>query len=110
VTFTGHRDDLREVMAASSLVVSLAREPEAFGRTTLEALSLGVPVVAYDHGGAGEVLRGILPQGLVPAGDVNAAAARVAAFLDDAPEVPAGHPFTLESMLSRTLAVYEELA
>jgi glycosyltransferase involved in cell wall biosynthesis len=110
VTFAGHRDDPREVLSVSSLVVSLSLEPEAFGRTSLEALSLGVPVVAYDHGGAGEVLRQILPQGLVPVGDVKAAAARAAAFLDQPPQVPSGHSFTLERMLAKTLSVYEELA
>jgi glycosyltransferase involved in cell wall biosynthesis len=43
ITFTGHRSDLKEIMAISEIVLSLSREPEAFGRTTIEALSLGIP-------------------------------------------------------------------
>lgn len=74
ITFTGHRTDMREIMASSDLVMSLATEPEAFGRTALEALGLGVPVIAYNHGGASEVLRDMFPQGLVAPGDIVAAA------------------------------------
>lgn len=109
ITFTGHREDLREIMAASTLVMSLAREPEAFGRTSLEALSLGVPVVAYDHGGAAEILREIFPAGLVPAGDVSAAADLAAAFCASPPQVTRPLPFTLDRTLAATVGVYEEL-
>lgn len=110
LTFTGQRDDIREIMSISTAVLSLAREPEAFGRTALEALSLGVPVVAYDHGGAGEVLGRVFPQGRVTPGDVRAAAARVAEFCATRPDVPEEHPFTLRQMLDDTLALYAELA
>jgi glycosyltransferase involved in cell wall biosynthesis len=110
ITFTGARADLREVMAISRVVLSLANEPEAFGRTALEALCLGVPVVAYDHGGATEVLSAILPQGLVAPADVAVAADRVQAFLARPPAVTAANPFTLERMLEATLSVYGELA
>ncbi len=109
ITFTGHRDDLREIMATSSLVMSLAREPEAFGRASLEALSLGVPVVAYDHGGAAEILRELFPAGLVPAGKVSAAADLAAAFCAAPPEVTRPVSFTLQRTLAATLGVYEEL-
>ncbi len=110
IRFLGQRDDLREVMAVSNVVVSLAREPEAFGRTALEALSLGIPVVAYDHGGASEVLQQIFPAGLVPPLDTAAAAERIRAFYAAPPTVAPQDVFTLERMLSRTLAVYEKSA
>ena len=110
VTFTGHRADLREIMAASDIVLSLSREPEAFGRVTLEALSLGKPVVAYDHGGVKEQLAAILPEGAVAVGDVAAATRKTAEWLSAPPQVPAHNPFTLERMLSATLGVYQELA
>jgi len=47
ITFTGHRSDMREIMAISDVVLSLSHTPEAFGRVTIEALSMGVPVIAY---------------------------------------------------------------
>ncbi len=110
VSFLGSRPDLREILAVSDLAFSLTREPEAFGRTTLEALSLGTPVVGFDHGGTGELLRRILPAGLVPLGDVDAAAARAATFLTAPPAVPTEHPYTLERMQAATLAIYESLS
>ena len=110
ITFTGHRSDLRDVMAASDIVFSLAREPEAFGRVPVEALTLGVPTIGYDHGGVGESLRAIYPAGLVPLGDIDAVVARTREFLCAASPVPPDQPFTLQRMTDATLAVYEELA
>ncbi|MEE8429587.1 MAG: glycosyltransferase family 4 protein, partial [Gammaproteobacteria bacterium] len=60
ISFVGHRDDVREIMSISDVVLSLSSDPEAFGRTTLEALSLGRPVAGYDHGGVGEQLQAVL--------------------------------------------------
>jgi glycosyltransferase involved in cell wall biosynthesis len=110
ITLLGHRSDLREIMAMSDVVLSLSREPEAFGRVTLEALSLGRPVVAYDHGGVGEQLAAILPEGRVPVGDRERVVERLQAWYRTPPQVPAGQPFTLERMLSVTLEVYQNAA
>ncbi len=110
ITFTGHRNDLREVMAIAKIVVSLSREPEAFGRTTLEALSLGIPVIGYDHGGVAEQLAMVFPAGRVPVGDIAVLTERIAGWHAQAPSVPGQHPFTLARMLASTLDVYRELA
>lgn len=109
VSFLGQRSDLREVLAVSACAFSLTGEPEAFGRTTIEALSLGVPVIGYDHGGTGEILREVFPAGLIPPGDIAAAAARCAAFLAARPVVPETHPFTTERLQATTLGVYTSL-
>lgn len=109
VSFVGHRSDLREIMAISRIVFSLSREPEAFGRTTVEALSLGIPVIGYNHGGVREQLQAILPAGGVPVGHVREAAETALRWLEQPPDVPAEQPFTLERMLGKTLEVYDEL-
>lgn len=109
ITFTGGRSDLREILAISSVVLSLTTQPESFGRTTLEALGLGVPVAGYDHGGVGEQLSLIYPAGKIPPNDPAAAARVVSNLLENAPPVPKQHPFTLQAMLEGTMAVYEEL-
>ncbi len=110
ITFIGHRGDLREVMAISSVVLSLSREPEAFGRTTVEALSLGVPVIGYNHGGVGEQLAAILPTGAVALNDIETIASLMQDWLRQPPQIPQHQPFTLERMLNDTLNVYLELA
>jgi glycosyltransferase involved in cell wall biosynthesis len=110
ITFTGHRTDLREIMSISGTVLSLAGAPEAFGRTALEALALGVPVIAYDHGGAGEVLRAMFPEGRIAPGDTAAAVDLIRRFYRDPPLVARHNPFPLERMIKDTLSVYAELA
>jgi len=109
VTLLERRQDLREVLAVSDAVVSLTREPEAFGRATIEALALGVPVVGYDHGGTAEILRAVFPAGLVPRGDTSAAAARLIQFSAQRPSVPSDNPFTLSRMLNATFRLYEDV-
>ena len=110
ITYTGHRNDLREIMALSKIVLSLAREPEAFGRTSLEALNLGIPVIGYNHGGVKEQLTAILPEGAIPVGDIATASTRTGDWLNCPPRTIADNPFSLEQMLSSTLGVYRELA
>ena len=110
VWLTAHRADMREIYAQSSLVLSLSAKPESFGRTVLEALSLGVPVVGYAHGGVGEILARCYPAGLVPPGDPRALTERVRALLLNPPPVPSEPVYPLQRMLDQTLAVYQELA
>ena len=109
VSALGHRADLREVMAASNLVLCLSKVGEAFGRTTLEALSLGVPVIGYDHGGVHEILTRVFPEGRTPAGDLPALVAKTLDFILRPRTVPRLHPYTLRAMLDRTIALYESL-
>jgi len=110
VSFAGHRDDMRDVYASSNLVLSLSSHPESFGRTVVEALSMGVPVLGYDHGGVGEVLAGAFPEGRVAAGDEQALLARVREFRARPLRPVTPVPFTLDAMLGETLALYSELA
>lgn len=108
ISFTGHRQDVREVMALSSIVLSFSTQAEAFGRTTLEALSLGIPVIAYAHGGVAEQLAEILPAGQIAGGDVEQAVKLAERWLQQPPVVPDSHPFQLDTMLKTTLSVYQD--
>ena len=111
IIFTGQRNDIREIYAISNVVLGLtSNPPEAFGRTTIEALSMGVPVVGYNHGGTGEILRKVFPEGLIDAGDHAMAAEKIEKFLTTSIKVPAGHNYLKSQMLEQTVAVYEELA
>lgn len=109
IHFLGHRNDLREIMAVSNIVMSLSTDPEAFGRVTLEALSLGIPVIGYNHGGVAEQLARILPDGAVPVGDKQAVAELIRKWHTRPPILRSENPFTLEAMQSRTLETYREL-
>jgi len=109
VTFTGHRNDLREVMAISTIVYSLAREPEAFGRTTIEALSLGKPIIGYDHGGVGEQLKALLPDGLIAVGKIGKATDLTTKWLSVSPKIKTNLTYTLKGLQQKTLELYSDL-
>lgn len=109
VSFLGHRTDLREIMAVSEIVYSLSHDPEAFGRVSLEALALGKPVIAYDHGGVAEQLRVIFPLGLVNPGDLDCAIDLTREILKVRPKPRSAEAFALERMLNSTLDVYQTL-
>ena len=111
VTFVGHRSDLREIMAVSRVIYSLSTHPESFGLTTLEALALGRPVVGYDHGGVGELLRQMFPSGRVPLGDPTALVQTSRGVLSGTHPDPAPVPlaYTLQAMCAATLEAYAEL-
>lgn len=110
VTFLGHRTDLREIMTVCDAVCALSKQPESFGRTVIEALALGRPVVGFACGGVGELLETFYPAGRVAPGDRADLLEKTRATLRS-PQRPApvGPPFTLEAMCTATLAIYQEL-
>ena len=72
LAITPPRSDVREVYAISDLILQCSTQPESFGRTVVEALSLGRPVLGYAHGGVGELLAELYPRGGVALGDAAA--------------------------------------
>ena len=111
VTWTGHRRDLRDVLCACDVTLSLTLQPESFGKTTLEALALGLPVAGYEHGGVGEQLDVFLPEGKVPTGDTAAMAAVLSQLYTErpVPTLPVPAPYRREDMISAHLALYQNL-
>lgn len=110
VVFSDATDRIARAYAASDLVLQLSRKPEAFGRTVVEALSVGRPVLGWDHGGAGELLRELWPAGAVAPFDAAALARRARELVDTPQALPGSIPYSLEAMQRATLAVYAELA
>ena len=107
VTFCGMRTDMRDWMAASCLVFNLCSDPpEAFGRTMPEALSMGVPVIAWNHGGIKEILREMYPFGAVQADNFAALVQRTGIFLQQSPMVGKSNAFSLESSMEQTIDLY----
>lgn len=110
IVFSAARADVREVMAVSDIVLQLSNKPEAFGRTVAEALSLGRPVLGWDHGGVGELLAAHFPQGRVALGDLDALTQRAQVLLQQPPSVPVYDGPTLAQMQRDTLALYAQVA
>jgi UDP-glucose:tetrahydrobiopterin glucosyltransferase len=71
------RTSLWAAMARAAVVLYPARWDEPFGMAAAEAQACGTPVVAFRRGGLGEVIADGVTGFLVPADDVQAAAAAV---------------------------------
>lgn len=71
VIFTGFRNDVARIMAASNVVVHSASEPEPFGIVIIEAMGLGRPVVATAAGGVLDIIDDRVTGWLVPPRDAH---------------------------------------
>lgn len=110
VAFAPPLANMRAAYALADLVLQLSEQPESFGRTVLEALCSGRPVLGWDHGGVGELLRELQPHGAVGLGDAAALAQRARALLAaPRPAIALPERYTLARMQADTLAVYADL-
>jgi glycosyltransferase involved in cell wall biosynthesis len=126
VSRVGHCADMPAAFLAASVLAVPSTEPEAFGRSAVEAQAMGTPVVVSDLGAAPETVLAppdVKPEARtgwrVPAGDADAlaealrgaltlgASAREALARRAREHVVAN--FSLEQMTRQTLAVYATL-
>jgi glycosyltransferase involved in cell wall biosynthesis len=113
VAFAGSRRQIAEVYACGNVLVSCNKaKPESFGRSMAEALAMGCPVIATRFGGALDIVREGEDGWLVGPDDAEALADRLVqasqtrfSGLRDG----AITRFSLEQMVEKTLAVYDEV-
>lgn len=82
VHFLGYRGDVWEVLAGVDILVSAATL-EPFGRTLIEAMALGIPVIATRSGGPEEIIVDGESGFLVEINDESAIAERMSRLLGD---------------------------
>ena len=109
ITFVGHRSDIREWLAFSDVVLSLSNQAETFGRTALEALSVGTPVIGWNRGGVAEILSNVYPQGLIDVDDQSALLNAVKQHIDQPQEVEPVTMFSLKEMCDQTIHLYKQV-
>lgn len=115
VSFLGERDDVPEVLAAADVAVAPTWK-EAFGRAIVEAMAMGLPVVATNVGGPREIVTEGVDGLLVPPKDLDAWVAALERLAADA-ELRArlgqagrdrARQFDVKSHVDRVLAAYAE--
>lgn len=109
ITFCGSRSDIVNVYKLSDIVYNLSKTPEPFGRTTIEAASVGTKIMGWNHGGTMEILNELFPQGLVELGDKEALKNKTIELLPQVEMKPKANSFTSERMIDSTLEVYRSL-
>lgn len=117
VTFTGHLEDVDDVLARSDVLVHSSTVPEPFGQVVVQGMAAGVAVVASAAGGPAEIVRDGLDGLLHAPGDADALAGCLrrlgtdpslrhrlaAAGRERAPE------FSARRLASQVHAVYDQL-
>jgi N-acetyl-alpha-D-glucosaminyl L-malate synthase BshA len=113
VFFLGPLDDVQDILAIADVFL-MSSEMESFGLSALEAMACGVPVVAYNVGGLGEVVTNGETGYLVRFGSVSALAARAMELLQDSNTRAAfgarARQTAVEKFeIARVLSAYEDL-
>jgi glycosyltransferase involved in cell wall biosynthesis len=118
VRFLGHRDDAPEVLAAADVFVFPSLY-EGLGGSLIEAMALGLPIVASDLPAIREVVEVDRNALLVPPGSANGLAAAVGALIDDDTRRTSmgarsrqifEERFTLERSARRMVELFERVA
>lgn len=114
VVFFGNQRRIADYLASCDLLVSASRDNEGCSNSILEAMGLGIPVIATNVGGNCELVEHDRTGYLVPVGDDVALAEAIEGALDNASdtrEVAAnGHRMVEERFgLERMVAQYETL-
>lgn len=109
IVWIGIQSNMAELYALVDVVLNTSIRPESFGRTVAESLAIGTPVVAYNHGGVGEILNQVFPQGKVKLNNQQQLADTLNKVLISQPKVNNKQPFVLSEMLQSTVDLYQEL-
>jgi glycosyltransferase involved in cell wall biosynthesis len=119
VRLVGHADDMPAALLLADIVVHASTDPEAFGRTVIEAQAMARPVIAADLGAPRETVQQGITGWRVTPGDPAALAALLRHVLD----LPAAaraeigararahvlQAYTTAAMQAATLDLYRDL-
>jgi glycosyltransferase involved in cell wall biosynthesis len=119
LVLAGHVEAMDVALLAADVVVHASTDPEAFGRTVIEAQAMARPVIASDLGAPRETVEEGVTGWRVPPGDPAALAAALSrvlampepdrAAIGAAARAAVLRDLTTEAMQRATIAVYREL-
>lgn len=120
VALVGYCDDMPAAFLLADIVLSTSSsEPEAFGRTTVEAMAMGKPVIATAHGGSLETVTHCQNGWLVAPSDEKEMAMAIDKALSmskdelqtlgDNGKMRVIKKFATEAMCKQTMTYYYEL-
>lgn len=114
ITYLGHRDDVKEQLSQSDIFV-LPSYREGLPRTSMEALSMGIPIVTTDTVGCRETVENGLNGFVVPPKDPKTLAQAIEKLILDRPlrekmgeagREKALHEFDIDAIVTKHLEIY----
>ena len=117
VIWAGYREDMAEILQDAD-IFALPSNGEAFSRAVIEAMAVGLPVVATDVGGTKEAVIDGVTGFVVPSGEARTMAEKMLALAVDEPlrkkfgaeaRKRAEALFSVEGNVQKTVQVYDEL-
>ncbi len=114
----GHRSDIAELLAISTVYVLPTTAAEGVPRTVLEAMAMGLPVITSDMPGCRETVTDGVNGFLVPPGDVEAICRGLEMILSDpitaarmgaASRENAEREFAVEAVVKQHIELYEKV-
>ena len=90
IVFTGLLTDRSLILAyqAADLFLLPTKALECFGLIILEALACGCPIISTDAGAIPEIMQPILPECIVPVGNIDALTKKIQCFLENKLDLP----------------------
>lgn len=83
VRVEGYCQNVWDLWRAADIAVVPSTQPEPFGRVAIEAMAVGLPVVAANHGGLAEIVVDGQTGILVPPGDAESLATAIRTLTDE---------------------------
>lgn len=111
ILWFGTCDDIASIYQLADLTLSITSKPESYGRTVIESLACGTPVVGFNYGGVGENLQQFYPAGRIPPNDLSILHDAVLQELSVPKEEKQIEPIsdTIEHSQAKLKALYESL-
>ncbi|MCD8212482.1 MAG: glycosyltransferase family 4 protein [Campylobacter sp.] len=111
IVFAGACSKIAEIYKICNVVVSSSKKPESFGRSVAEAIAIGTPVVASNHGGVKDIVKEGINGYFFDVGDAAGLSAKIKAArelkFDGFRYI--SENFSLEKMANETIKIYESL-
>ncbi|CZE48775.1 glycosyltransferase family 4 protein [Campylobacter geochelonis] len=111
IIFAGSTSKIAEIYQICDVLVSSSKKPESFGRSVAEALSIGTPVVASNHGGVKDIIKDGVNGYFFEVGNEKELSERIklAKELKFDGFGYIKENFSLENMANNTMKIYESL-
>lgn len=114
VIFAGNQEDMTSIYALSDIVVNASLKMGNVGRTVVEALALGTPVIATTFEGLRNLIEDEKNGYVIKNKDINGLTGALlrtirTSFSEEKIRATVPEEYTLDQMVKRILGVYQEL-